>query len=137
MLQKKKSANVIICQSRRTPDNILYLAEQIFADFKNHFYISKQDQPNIYPSIIKLCNYVIVTNDSVNMISEIASTNKNLFLGYLNNEKSKLKSFHEKLLKSNNMKIFKKSFYSFTKIPLDNQKNLNKEFKLILNKLSK
>ena len=71
------------------------------------------------------------------MISEIASTNKNLFLGYLNKEKSKLKSFHEKLLKSNNMKIFKKSFYSFKKIPLDNQKNLNKEFKLILNKLTK
>ena len=134
---KKNSANVVICQSRRTPDNILYLAEQIFADFKNHFYISKIDEPNIYPSIIKLCNYVIVTNDSVNMISEIASTNKNLFLGYLNKEKSKLKSFHEKLLKSNNMKIFKKSFYSFKKIPLDNKKKLNKDFKLILNKLSK
>ena len=134
---KKISANVIICQSRRTPDNILYLAEQIFADFKNHFYISKNDEPNIYPSIIKLCNYVIVTNDSVNMISEIASTNKNLFLGYLNEEKSKLKSFHQKLLKSNCMKIFKKSFYSFRKIPLDNQKKLNKDFKLILDKLSK
>ena len=71
------------------------------------------------------------------MISEIASTKKNLFLGYLNKEKSKLKSFHEKLLKSNNMKIFKNSFYSFKKIPLDNQKKLNKDFKLILNKLSK
>ena len=71
------------------------------------------------------------------MISEIASTNKNLFLGYLDKEKSKLKSFHEKLLKSNNMKIFKKSFYSFKKIPLDNKKKLNKNFKLIMNKLSK
>ena len=30
---KKISANVIICQSRRTPENILYLAEQIFSDF--------------------------------------------------------------------------------------------------------
>ena len=134
---KKNSANVIICQSRRTPDHILYLAEQIFADFKNHFYISKKDEPNIYPSIIKLCNYVIVTNDSVNMISEIASTNKNLFLGYLNKEKSKLKSFHKKLLISNNMKIFKKNFYNFNKIPLDNKKKLNTDFKLILNKLSK
>ena len=134
---KQIAANVIICQSRRTPNNILYLAEQIFADFKNHFYISKNDEPNVYPSIIKLCNYVIVTNDSVNMISEIASTNKNLFLGYLNKEKSKLKSFHQKLLTSNSMKIFKKSFYSFRKIPLDNQKKLNKDFKLILDKLSK
>ena len=71
------------------------------------------------------------------MISEIASTKKNLFLGYLNKEKSKLKSFHEKLLKSNNIKIFKNSFFSFKKIPLDNQKKLNKDFKLILNKLSK
>ena len=134
---KKISANVIICQSRRTPENILYLAEQIFSDFKSHFYISKKDEPNIYPSIIEICDYIVVTNDSVNMISETASTTKNLFLGYLNKEKSKLKSFHEKLLKYNSIKIFKKSFYNFKKIPLDNKKKLNKDFKLILNKLSK
>ncbi len=134
---KKISANVIVCQSRRTPENVLYLTQQIFSDFKNHFYISKKDDPNIYPSIIKISDYIVVTNDSVNMISETASTTKCLFLGYLNKEKSKLKSFHEKLLKNNNIKIFKKSFYNFKKIPLDNQKKLNKDFKLILNKLSK
>ena len=71
------------------------------------------------------------------MISEIATTNKNLFLGYLNKEKSKLKFFHEKLLNCNSMKIFKKSFYNFKKIPLNNQKKLNKDFELILDKLSK
>ncbi len=134
---KKISANVIICQSRRTPENVLYLAEQIFSDFSNSFYISKKNETNIYPSIIKICEYIIVTNDSVNMISEIASTSNNLFLGYLNKEKSKLKSFHKKLLNHNSLKIFKKSFYNFKKIPLDNQKKLNKDFKLILNKLSK
>ncbi len=134
---KKISANVIICQSRRTPENVLYLTKQIFSDFTNHFYISKKDEPNIYPSIIKICDYIVVTNDSVNMISETASTTKNLFLGYLNKEKSKLKYFHEKLLHNNSMKIFKHSFYNFKKIPLDNQKKLNKDFKLILNKLSK
>ena len=134
---KKISANVIICQSRRTPEKVLYLTEQIFSNFTNHFYISKHYETNIYPSIIKICDYVIVTNDSVNMISEIASTNKNLFLGYLNKEKSKLKSFHEKLLSHNSIKIFKKSFYDFKKIPLDNNEKLNKDFKLILKKLSK
>ena len=71
------------------------------------------------------------------MISEIASTSKILFLGYLNKEKSKLKSFHEKLLNNNSMKIFKKSFYNFKKVPLDNNEKLNKDFKLILKKLSK
>ena len=134
---KKISANIIICQSRRTPENVSYLAEQIFSDFTNHIYISKKHEPNIYPSIIKICDYIIVTNDSVNMISEIASTTKNLFLGYLNEEKSKLKFFHEKLLKNNNMKIFKNSFYNFKKVPLDNNKKLNKDFKIILKKLSK
>ncbi len=134
---KKISANVIICQSRRTPENVSYLIKQIFSDFTNHYYISKKDEPNIYPSIIKICDYIVVTNDSVNMISETASTTKSLFLGYLNKEKSKLKSFHEKILKNNNIKVFKKSFYNFKKIPLDNKKKLNKDFKLILNKLSK
>ena len=84
-----------------------------------------------------MCDYIIVTNDSVNMISEIASTTKNLFLGYLNKERSKLKFFHEKLLMQNNIKIFKNSIYNFKKVPLDNQKKLNKDFKLILQKLSK
>ena len=134
---KKISANVIICQSRRTPENVLYLAKQIFSDFTDQFYISKKDEPNIDPSIIKICDYIIVTNDSVNMISEIASTTKNLFLGYLNKERSKLKSFHKKLLMQNNIKIFNNSFYDFKKIPLDNQKKLKKDFKLILKKLSK
>ena len=78
-----------------------------------------------------------MTNDSVNMISETASTTKSLFLGYLNKEKSKLKSFHEELLKYNSIKIFKNSFYNFKKIPLDNQKKLKKDFKLIIQKLSK
>ena len=78
-----------------------------------------------------------MTNDSVNMISETASTTKNLFLGYLNKEKRKLKSYNQKLMKCNSIKIFKNSFYNFKKVPLDNQKNLNKNFKLILNKLSK
>ena len=71
------------------------------------------------------------------MISETASTTKNLFLGYLNKDKSKLKSFHEKLLHNNSIKTFKKSFYNFKKTPLNNQKKLNKDFKLILKKLSK
>jgi len=134
---KQISANVIICHSRRTPENVLYLAELIFSDFSNNFYISKKNEPNIYPSIVKICDYIIVTNDSVNMISEIASTTKYLFLGYLNKEKSKLKFFHEKLLNHNCMKIFNRSFYNFKKIPLDNNKKLIKDFKLILNKLSK
>ena len=134
---KKVSANVIICQSRRTPDKVLYLAELIFSDFSNHFYISKKNDPNTYPSIIKICDFIITTNDSVNMISEIASTTKNSFLGYLNKEKSKLKSFHKKLFNNNSMKKFEKSFYDFKKVPLDNKKTLNKDFKIILNKLSK
>ena len=71
------------------------------------------------------------------MISETASTTKNLFLGFLNKEKSKLKTFHEKLLKYNSIKIFKNSIYNFKKVPLDNQKKLKKDFKIILQKLSK
>ena len=134
---KKISANVIICQSRRTPDKVLCLAELIFSDFSNHFYISKKNDTNTYPSIIKICDFIITTNDSVNMISEIASTTKNSFLGYLNKEKSKLKSFHKKLFNNNSMKKFENSFYDFKKVPLNNCKKLNKDFRLVLDKLSK
>ena len=134
---KKISANVIICPSRRTPETVLYISKIIFSDFSNKVYISNNKEPNIYPYIINICDYIIVSNDSVNMISEIASTSKNLFLGYLNKEKSKLKFFHNKLVKSKNIKIFNGSFYDFKKIPLDNKKKLNKDFKIILDKLSK
>ena len=134
---KKISGNIIICTSRRTPKKVLYLSKKILSKFPNKVVISDDTNKNIYPGIIKISDFIIVTNDSVNMVSEIATTPKKLFIGYLNEEKSKIKSFHDKLQRLKIIEIFDDSLFNYEKVLLENNKKLNADFLQIIKKLSK
>jgi len=71
------------------------------------------------------------------MVSEIATTPKKLFIGYLNEEKSKIKSFHDKLQRLKIIEIFDYSLFNYEKVLLENNKKLNTDFLQIIKKLSK
>ena len=97
---------------------------------------------NLIENKLEKLKFEKIGSFALRKITSLSSTNKISSedfesIGANIHSESKLKSFHEKLLKYNSIKKFEKSFYNFRKIPLDNQKKLNKDFKLILNKLSK
>ena len=134
------SGNIIICPSRRTAKIVPYIASLIFSDFKFKKYISSNNVNDIYPGVLEISDYVIVTSDSVNMISEIASTSKNLYIANFSNNDLKLKSFHKKIIDLGIGKFFNENLENYNKKKLDNEKTINKnlkKFRKIFKTLSK
>ena len=134
---EKISCNVIICTSRRTSEKVPYLANIVFSNFKFKKYIYVNEEVDIYPGILEICDYVIVTSDSVNMISEIASTSKSLYIASFKNNDFKLKLFHKKIIDTGCGKYFKNNLKKYKKNKLNNENIINKEFRNILKILSK
>jgi hypothetical protein len=85
---------------------------------------------NPYPSMIRLANFIIVTSDSVNMISETASLNTPLFVAYLNKEKGKISNFLENLEDLMIIKKFHGELFPYNKVKL----NTNNETALKIDK---
>jgi mitochondrial fission protein ELM1 len=73
----KKDFKLIIISSRRTPDNIINFAKKFFLDSVTIIdFVSKE----AYLSALKLSKIIIVTCDSISMISECAITQKPIFV---------------------------------------------------------
>ncbi|MCM8821095.1 MAG: mitochondrial fission ELM1 family protein [Candidatus Omnitrophica bacterium] len=71
----KESYNFILTTSRRTDVKVIsFIQERIKED---RAYIYKEfpgySKSTLYPGILSLCDYILVTEDSVNMVSESAS----------------------------------------------------------------
>ena len=73
------------------------------------------DSKNFYPGILNITDYVIVTSDSINMISEIASTKTNLFVYYFREEKNKIIEFNKLIENKRYAKKFTGKLYQYNK----------------------
>jgi mitochondrial fission protein ELM1 len=72
-----KNFKLIIISSRRTPDNIINFAKNFFLDSVAIIdFVSKE----AYLSALKLSKIIVVTCDSISMISECAITQKPIFV---------------------------------------------------------
>ena len=108
------SGSLLISLSRRTPEKVNSIAKLIFSSFKNNFCLM-DDSKNFYPGILDITDYVIVTSDSINMISEIASTKTNLFVYYFREEKNKIKEFNKLIENKKYAKKFTGRLYKYNK----------------------
>ena len=68
------NASLMLTTSRRTPDWLRTAARQAFADVPNHQWHGRMDGPNPYAGFLAWADAVVVTPDSVNMMSEAAAT---------------------------------------------------------------
>ncbi len=110
------SGNLIISTSRRTPEKVEKIIRIIFKNFKKHFYLFNEKEKNIYPGILKITDFVVVTSDSVNMISEVATTKIPLFIGFLRGtEKGKLEVFNEKFFDKLYSRKFETTLFPYNK----------------------
>ena len=113
----KASQNIdgklIILTSRRTPTKAIKVINSMLKNYESDFCLYSGIGHNPYPNILKSADYIIVTSDSVNMISEAATLNIPLFIAHLNKlEKGQLKTFLENLGKLGNIvKKFNKLNY--------------------------
>ena len=85
-------AHLFLVPSRRCPD--LILSQLTSALPRENCFIATNDQPNPYPGVLAMADAVIVTSDSVNMVSEAASTGKPVLIAYWQAETKRIAKFH-------------------------------------------
>ncbi|HEY4294635.1 mitochondrial fission ELM1 family protein [Luteibacter sp.] len=68
--------SVLVAASRRTPGSILPRIREAFANLPGVVWTCSTDGPNPYPGILGWADRLIVTPDSVNMLSEACATGR-------------------------------------------------------------
>ena len=89
--------------SRRTND---FIKEIIKNNFHNKSYIWDENSENPYWYLLNKSEYIIITEDSISMISEAISFNKPVYIFLLRKIKSKIRRFNQDLLNKGIIKVF-------------------------------
>jgi hypothetical protein len=69
--------HVYVCGSRRTPKTESNRIRKVFSNSRN-VWLGDDDSENPYLSMLACCEVLIVTADSINMVSEACATDKNV-----------------------------------------------------------
>ena len=111
-IQKIFKSKIVLCPSRRTPENLLkYFKEK---KSENIIIAAKKNNENPYPGIIYYAKLIIATTDSINLLSEAIGSGKEVFVLdlfkpvkrkkiYVKNLLSKGKIKYSHLIKSSNL----------------------------------
>ena len=119
---KNLDAQLIVTVSRRTPKKAIKILQSTFSKHLRDFEIFTSDENNLYPQILGIIDYTIVTSDSVNMISELAMFSKPLFISHFSKENKKISSFISNLKELNIVKDYEGDLFKFEKNRLQTNK---------------
>ena len=127
---KNFNAKLLVSFSRRTPKKAISIIDKSFSKYLKSYEILPMSENNPYPDILKNIDYAIVTSDSVNMISEIATTPIPVFIYKFPKESGKILDFLDDLESLGIIKILDNKLFIYTKTKL----NTNKDTALKVNK---
>ena len=119
---KNLDAQLIVSFSRRTPNKAIKILQSTFSKHLKDFKILSSDENKLYPKILKIIDYTIVTSDSVNMISELATFSKPLFILHFLKENRKISFFISNLKELNIVQDYKGDLFKFEKSKLQTNK---------------
>ena len=110
-LAQNYKAGVMITISRRSPPNAYALFARILAqEIKGgQAYLYNPDNPNEqnpYAGLLAWADYILVSADSVSMISEAASTAKPVYILPLKGGNAKLRRFHDHMMNKGVARLF-------------------------------
>ena len=112
---KNLNAQLIVTVSRRTPNKAIKILQSTFSKHLSDFKILSSDEDNLYPKILEIIDYTIVTSDSVNMISELSTLSKPLFISRFSKENKKISLFISNLKELNIVKDYEGDLFKFEK----------------------
>jgi len=96
-LAKQSGLSLLITPSRRTPSYASSLLAKILSDVPHFIWNNKNENP--YHGLLSLSDYLIVTGDSVQMLSEAAFTKTPLFVYDVPEMPLKIRQFHHFLFR--------------------------------------
>ncbi|MCM8761948.1 MAG: mitochondrial fission ELM1 family protein [Candidatus Omnitrophica bacterium] len=125
----EESYNFILTTSRRTDVKVISFIQQRVKEERAFIYKEFPGYSNstLYPGIISLCDYIFVTEDSINMVSEAASCGVPVFILGVERKKEK-KLIFDKALE----KLVEKGYAEY--LPVDELDNFIERFYKIKDK---
>lgn len=90
----------LVSVSRRTPEDVVLKLRAAFVAFPGAFYGGNADGENPYAGFLAWADRIVVTPDSVNMLSEACATGKPVYTFALQPIEGKLEAFHHALHES-------------------------------------
>lgn len=100
----KYGGSLIICGSRRTPKKTTRDIRQRFTESNFPIWFDDSDGENIYRPALAHADRIVVTPDSVNMISEACATNVPVFIAQPERATGRMKMFIDDLLKKGSIR---------------------------------
>ena len=108
--------SLIITPSRRTGHGNREILKDALVGVPHYLWNGEGDNP--YFGLLGLADFIVVTIDSVNMVSEAASTGKPVYIADLPGESPKFWDFHKKLLDEGVTRLFEHTLEPYTYQPL-------------------
>lgn len=99
----------LVSVSRRTPEDVVLKLRAAFAAFPGAFFGGDRDGENPYPGLLAWADRIVVTPDSVNMLSEACATGKPVYTSAPEPIAGKLAAFHRELRGSGHLRMLGES----------------------------
>jgi len=111
------NASLIITPSRRTGEANHDILKDALVDVPHYLWTGQGDNP--YFGLLGLADFIVVTADSVNMVSEAASTGKPVYVAALPGGSAKFWNFHQRLTEEGVTRVFEDKLEPYDYPPLD------------------
>lgn len=124
--------SLIICGSRRTPKHIAENIRDRFSGINFPVWFDEGDGENIYHSALAHADQIVLTPDSVNMISEACATQLPVFIAEPERAIGRMKILLDHLLKIGRVQAQCREMLPFSITPLNTMPNVLEQLKRFL-----
>ncbi len=124
------SASLLITPSRRTGEKNLSILKEKLAG--TPYFIWEGEGENPYFGMLGLADFIVPTSDSVNMISEAASTGKPVYVAQLPGGSRKFDRFHRMMRDEGLVREFEGGLAPYEYTPLDDVRTVVARVKSLL-----
>ncbi|MDA8128321.1 MAG: mitochondrial fission ELM1 family protein [Betaproteobacteria bacterium] len=126
-LSQSTGAGILLTPSRRTGADVEAALRDALADSPAYIWDGAGENP--YLAYLALADYIVVTADSVNMVSEAAATGKPVFVVELEGGSRKFRLFHEAMRAGGYTRPFTGKLESWSYPPLDDLGSVAREIR--------
>jgi uncharacterized protein len=128
----KHGGSLIVCGSRRTPKPVAQKIRQRFSDSNFPVWFDDGDGENPYRSLLANADRIVLTPDSVNMISEACASKLPVYIAQPERATGRMKIFLSHLLKIGRIRPLSKEITPFPALPLSTMPDVLEQLKRLL-----
>jgi mitochondrial fission protein ELM1 len=129
----QNGGSLMVCGSRRTPKRLAEKIRQRFSGSGFPVWFDQSDGENFYLQALAYADRIVVTPDSVNMISEACATAAPVFIAQAERASSKMKLFLDDLRKLGRIRKLDRHLNGFLTTPLSTMPDVVDQLQKFMN----